>query len=118
MGYDSSLPTPINVAILTTMAAIPAQSVHALIQQLDLAAVESNKEGNGDSDSMEHAALLLESLGIHHWLGIQHTFSTKGEEATLSCIRQLHEDIPNLLEADLIEDGRADKLAGKNQSAH
>ncbi|KAL3689803.1 hypothetical protein R1sor_016112 [Riccia sorocarpa] len=96
------------------MAAIPAKAVHALVQQLDLAAVENNKELGGD-DQMEqehHAVLLLESLGIHHWLSIQHTFSSKGEEATLTLIRQLHEELPNLLEADSIEDGRADKLAG------
>ncbi|KAL3696326.1 hypothetical protein R1sor_010402 [Riccia sorocarpa] len=103
------------MAIQTTMAAIPSTAVHALIQQLDKAAVEVNKEGVSESDPNEQenqAALLLESLGIHHWMNIQHTFSTKGEDATLSLIRQLHDELPNLLEADSIEDSRADKLSG------
>ncbi|KAL3683092.1 hypothetical protein R1sor_001114 [Riccia sorocarpa] len=100
------------MAIQTTMAAIQSKNVHELIQQLDMAAVEANKEVAGETDVENQAALLLESLGIHHWLEIQHMYSTKGEEATLSLIRQLHEDLPNLLEADQIEDSRAEKLAG------
>ncbi|KAL3681477.1 hypothetical protein R1sor_024433 [Riccia sorocarpa] len=115
LGYNSSLPSPINLAIQATMAAIQSKPVHALIQQLDLAAVETNREEARESEQLEaenHAALLIESLGIHHWVNIHHTYSTKGEEATLGLIRQLHDDLPNLLEADLIEDGRADKLSG------
>ncbi|KAL3687757.1 hypothetical protein R1sor_014066 [Riccia sorocarpa] len=68
------------------MAAIPAKNVHTLIHQLDLAAVEANKEVAGELELPENenqAALLLESLGIHHWLNIQHTFSTKGEDTTV-----------------------------------
>ncbi|KAL3687337.1 hypothetical protein R1sor_013646 [Riccia sorocarpa] len=103
------------MAIQTAMAAIPSdpsKAVHNLIQQLDRAAVDNNKEFAGDSDQNDQAALLLESLGIHLWLNIQHTHSTKGEEATLNLIRQLHEDLPNILEAETIEDGKAEKLAG------
>ncbi|KAL3683946.1 hypothetical protein R1sor_001968 [Riccia sorocarpa] len=100
------------MAIQTTMAAITSKPVHALIQQLDCAAVESNKEAaSKHADSDNQAALLLECLGIHHWIGIQHTFSTKGEDATLAVIRQLHDELPSILEIDNVEDGRAAKLS-------
>ncbi|KAL3684852.1 hypothetical protein R1sor_002874 [Riccia sorocarpa] len=112
LGYDASIPTPISEAIQTTMAAITSKPVHALVQQLDRAAVESNREATCDqTDPDTHAALLLECLGIHHRIGIQHTFSTKGEEAALAMIKQLHDELPTLLEADLVEDGRAEKLS-------
>ncbi|KAL3697337.1 hypothetical protein R1sor_011413 [Riccia sorocarpa] len=112
LGYDDSLPAPINNAILVTMASIASKNVHSLVQQLDLAAVTANKDiemSNGDGDG--YAALLLESLGIDNWISILHTFMTSGEDATLALVRQLHEDLPTLLETDLEEEGRASELA-------
>ncbi|KAL3701757.1 hypothetical protein R1sor_019779 [Riccia sorocarpa] len=61
MGYEPSLPTPINIAI----QAIPAKNVHALIQELDLTVVNANKEVENESDQPENenqATLLLECL--------------------------------------------------------
>ncbi|KAL3696332.1 hypothetical protein R1sor_010408 [Riccia sorocarpa] len=94
------------------MASISSKSVHTLVQQLDSAALLANKEvddANGEGDG--YAALLLESLGIDNWITIMHTYMTAGEEATKSLIRQLHEDLPSLLETDAEEEGRASDLA-------
>ncbi|KAL3700568.1 hypothetical protein R1sor_018590 [Riccia sorocarpa] len=114
LGYDRDLPTPINLAIQITMAAITSKAVHELIQQLDKAAVASNKDDSEEFDNSEaacHAALMLESLGIEHWVNLFHTFTTKGEDATLAAIRLLHEELPSILENDILEEGRVDKLA-------
>ncbi|KAL3687338.1 hypothetical protein R1sor_013647 [Riccia sorocarpa] len=112
LGYDEKFPVPINSAIQVTMASIASTAVHTLIQQLDNAALAANKDldaANGEGDG--YAALLLESLGIDNWITILHTFMTSGEDTTLSHIRQLHEDLPALLETDVEEEGRASDLA-------
>ncbi|KAL3681382.1 hypothetical protein R1sor_024338 [Riccia sorocarpa] len=98
--YTRELPTPINTAVQITMAAITSKTVHELIQQLDKAAVTVNKDDseefeNGDGNC--HAALLIESLGIDNWVQLFHTFTTKGEEATLAAIRLLHDELPAML---------------------
>ncbi|KAL3700567.1 hypothetical protein R1sor_018589 [Riccia sorocarpa] len=112
LGYDEKLPVPINNVIQVTMAAISSKNVHALFQQLDMAAVLANKEVDStNTDRDGYSALLLESLGIDNWISILHTCMTSGEEATLNQIRQLHEDLPSLLETDMEEEGRAANLA-------
>ncbi|KAL3683091.1 hypothetical protein R1sor_001113 [Riccia sorocarpa] len=94
------------------MAAITSKAVHELVQQLDREAVATNKEEQEDlEDANCQAALLLDSLGIENWVHIFYTFTTKGEEQALAVIRQLHEDLPAMLENDTIEEGRAEKLA-------
>ncbi|KAL3683561.1 hypothetical protein R1sor_001583 [Riccia sorocarpa] len=112
LGYDDNLPVPINTAIQVTMASISSKAIHALVQQLDIAAVQANKDADstlGEGDG--YAALLLESLGIDNWITVLHTFMTAGEDATITHIRQLHEDLPALLETDVEEEGRASELA-------
>ncbi|KAL3702166.1 hypothetical protein R1sor_020188 [Riccia sorocarpa] len=112
LGYDEKLPVPINKAIQVTMAAIPSKAVHSLVQQLDTAAVLANKEiDDTNTDGDGYAALLLESLGIDNWITVLYTFKTLGEEATLNQIRQLHEDLPTLLETDMEEEARGGELA-------
>ncbi|KAL3683090.1 hypothetical protein R1sor_001112 [Riccia sorocarpa] len=102
------------MAVQVTMAAITSKPVHDLVQQLDRAAVTSNKEEPEDyenSNAPGHAAVLLECLGIDNWVNLFHIFTTKGEEATITAVRQLHEELPALLENDILEEGRADKMA-------
>ncbi|KAL3695996.1 hypothetical protein R1sor_010072 [Riccia sorocarpa] len=96
------------------MAAITSKPVHELVQQLDRAAVSSNKDDHDDfenSDTSCHAALLLETLGIDNWVNLFHIFTTKGEEATLTAIRALHDELPAILENDLMEEGRSEKMS-------
>ncbi|KAL3686412.1 hypothetical protein R1sor_008986 [Riccia sorocarpa] len=111
LGYDRSLPTPINVASQTALAAITSRSVHNLIQQLDHAAVEVNSDNNDTLSQQGQAALLLDTLGISHWIALQFAFSKNGEEAALALVRQYHDELPQILEVDLIEDSRSEKLA-------
>ncbi|KAL3701755.1 hypothetical protein R1sor_019777 [Riccia sorocarpa] len=96
------------------LAAIFAKSVHLLIQKLDRLSIEANRQTGLDTENSQNennAALLLECLGIEQWLSIQHTFATSGEEVTLSLIRKLHGELPNIMEADLIDEARSEKHA-------
>ncbi|KAL3702031.1 hypothetical protein R1sor_020053 [Riccia sorocarpa] len=113
-GYDESFPPPFNTACQITLAAIPAKSVHLLIQQLDKMSIDANRATQLDAEGAQNegqAALLLESLGIDHWLSVQHTFATKGEEAACTLVRKLHMELTNILETDQIEETRAEKIA-------
>ncbi|KAL3696421.1 hypothetical protein R1sor_010497 [Riccia sorocarpa] len=113
LGYEEKFPVPVNIAIQVTMMSISSKAVHSLVQQLDTTAIYTNRDiddANGEGDG--YAALLIENLGINNWITILHTFRTSGEEAALTHIRQLHEDLPSLLETDVKEEGRRLNLPG------
>ncbi|KAL3689409.1 hypothetical protein R1sor_015718 [Riccia sorocarpa] len=94
------------------MASVSSKAVHTLIQQLDVTVVQAKKDAESTNSVGDcYAALLLENLGIDNWITILHTFMTGGEDATLSLVRQLHEDLPALLETDGEEEGRVSELA-------
>ncbi|KAL3689440.1 hypothetical protein R1sor_015749 [Riccia sorocarpa] len=93
------------------MAAFTSRAVHELIQQLDRAAVAANKEEIDDLENACQVALMIESLGIDNWVQLFHTFTTKCEETTLSAIRLLHEELTAMLENDVLEETRAEKLS-------
>ncbi|KAL3684170.1 hypothetical protein R1sor_002192 [Riccia sorocarpa] len=113
MGYDESLPAPINVASQTAMAMVSSQQVHATIQQLDRAAVTLNNAEAEKDESLQlgQAALILETLGIFHWMKIQFVFTTGGEEKALALVQQYHEELPDILECDTEEEERSEILA-------
>ncbi|KAL3702163.1 hypothetical protein R1sor_020185 [Riccia sorocarpa] len=114
LGYDDGLPTPISLAIQTTMASIRSESVHRLIQDLDREAIEANRQSVADADGVDidaHAVLLLESLGIENWIQIRHTAKVKGDEAALNLVRKLQEDLPSVLKTDQLDETRALKHA-------
>ncbi|KAL3679280.1 hypothetical protein R1sor_022236 [Riccia sorocarpa] len=111
LGYDKSLPTPINIASQTAMAAVTSKNVHSVIQQLDRVAVELNNESNDPLSQQGQVALLLDTLGIAHWISLQFTFKTNGADAAVALIRQYHEELPQILEIDSVEDSRSEKLA-------
>ncbi|KAL3686484.1 hypothetical protein R1sor_009058 [Riccia sorocarpa] len=95
------------MACQVAMAAVSSKSVHSLVQQLDRAAVELNSEDSTNdtpTSQQGQAALLLDTLGIAHWVAIQIAFSKNGEDAALTLIRQYHEELPSILEIDSVED--------------
>ncbi|KAL3690535.1 hypothetical protein R1sor_016844 [Riccia sorocarpa] len=113
MGYDDSLPAPINMASQMAMAMVNSQSVHTTIQQLDHAAVALNNAEAQKDESLQQgqAALIVETLGIGHWMKIQFAFSTGGEDKALALVQQYHEELPSILDCDTEEEIRSETLA-------